>query len=216
MTTDRQSFEDITAGLRTKSDKIRALAQAGYLRTEISVLLDIRYQHVRKVLVDAGINEGLKKEVQLEREPVSVAMHEDVGSSGYEPTSWEVLLRAGFRFLGEWRPGEDEGFQLDATAPADRGVYAFVVDDVVMYVGLTQRGLKRRLDGYRRGYEQQRTNARVKALILNALSSGKRVKVLIATPEEGFWNGLPVNTSAGLEAGMITKIQPPWNILGVG
>lgn len=49
-------------------------------------------------------------------------------------------MRAGFRFLGEWK-GENEDFQIDAKAPVDAGVYSFIVDDVVMYVGLTQRGL---------------------------------------------------------------------------
>jgi hypothetical protein len=213
---DRKSFEEVTLGLETKSDRIRALALAGYMRTEISSLLDIRYQHVRNVLVDAGITEGFKprEEVRLEREPVVVEVGEDDSPEGSADTSWEVLLRARFRFLGEWK-GENDDFQIDAKAPVDAGVYSFVVDDVVMYVGLTQRGLRTRLDGYRRGYERQKTNARVKALILEALGSGKRVKVLVAVPEAGEWNGLPVNTAAGLEAGLISMIQPAWNILGV-
>ena len=59
METNRVSFEDVTAGLATKSDKIRALAKAGYARVEIAALLGIRYQHVRKVLLDAGITGGL-------------------------------------------------------------------------------------------------------------------------------------------------------------
>ena len=42
--------DEITKGLQTTSDKIRALAKANYDRTEISKLLDIRYQHVRNVL----------------------------------------------------------------------------------------------------------------------------------------------------------------------
>ncbi|MBY5318235.1 GIY-YIG nuclease family protein [Rhizobium leguminosarum] len=210
----RLTYEEVTKGLETKSDQIRALAKAGYLRTEIASLLKIRYQHVRKVLVDAGIIEGLQKEVRLEREPVVIEVDEEEGTpTAVPPTSWEVLLRAGFHFLGEWQP-EDEGFVLDATAPVDKGVYSFVVDDVVMYVGLTQRGLRGRLNAYRRGYERQRTNARVKALILEALATGKRVKVLVATPADGSWNGLPVHTSAGLEAGMIGMIKPAWNILG--
>lgn len=45
-------MNDVTAGLQTKSDKIRALAKAGYSRAEIARYLDIRYQHVRNVLVD--------------------------------------------------------------------------------------------------------------------------------------------------------------------
>lgn len=209
---DRPSFEEVVSGLETKSDMIRALARAGYMRTEIASLLGIRYQHVRKVLVDAGITEGLqpREEVSLEREPVIVEVGDDDTDEASTGTSWEVLLRAGFHFLGEWKV-ENEDFQIDAKAPADAGVYSFVVDDVV----LTQRGLRARLDGYRRGYERQRTNARVKALIQDALAAGKRVKVLVATPAASEWNGLPVNTAAGLEAGLIAKIQPAWNILGV-
>ncbi|WP_313195381.1 GIY-YIG nuclease family protein [Shinella zoogloeoides] len=212
----RPTFDEVTAGLQTKSDMIRGLARAGYLRTEIASLLGVRYQHVRKVLVDAGITEGFKPraEVSLEREPVVVEVGDDDSADGSTETSWEVLLRAGFHFLGEWK-GENEDFQIDARVPADAGVYSFVVDDVVMYVGLTQRGLRARLDGYRRGYERQRTNARVKALIQEALAAGKRVKVLVATPAAAEWNGLPVNTAAGLEAGLISMIQPAWNILGV-
>ncbi|QOD63853.1 GIY-YIG nuclease family protein [Ochrobactrum sp. MT180101] len=212
----RPTFHDVTTGLQTKSEMIRALARAGYMRTEIASLLGIRYQHVRKVLVDAGITEGLqsREEVSLEREPVVVEVGDDDTDEASTGTSWEVLLRAGFHFLGEWK-GENEDFQIDARAPADAGVYSFVVDDVVMYVGLTQRGLRARLDGYRRGYERQRTNARVKALIQEALAAGKRVKVLVAVPTASEWNGLPVNTAAGLEAGLIAKIQPAWNILGV-
>jgi bifunctional DNA-binding transcriptional regulator/antitoxin component of YhaV-PrlF toxin-antitoxin module len=43
----------LTAGLTTKSDKIRALGKAGYARQQIADFLGIRYQHVRNVLVDA-------------------------------------------------------------------------------------------------------------------------------------------------------------------
>ena len=43
----------LTAGLSTKSDKIRALGKAGYPRQQIADFLGIRYQHVRNVLVDA-------------------------------------------------------------------------------------------------------------------------------------------------------------------
>ena len=211
MTMARRSFLEITESLETKSDKIRALVREGYLRTEIAELLGIRYQHVRKVLVDAGITEGLQKEVAFERTPVEVEVEDEVDT----PTSWEVLLRAGFLFLGEWVPGGDGGLRLDAKAPSDAGVYAFIVDDVVMYVGLTERGLHARLEGYRRGHERQKTNARVKALIEEALVAGKRVKVLVATPEPMSWKGLPITTAAGLEAGLIAMIQPEWNILGV-
>ena len=45
-------MESLTAGLPTKSAKIRALAGAGYSRSEIADFLNIRYQHVRNVLVN--------------------------------------------------------------------------------------------------------------------------------------------------------------------
>lgn len=46
------SMDEVAAGFRTKSDKIRALSKAGYSRAEIARFLEIRYQHVRNVLID--------------------------------------------------------------------------------------------------------------------------------------------------------------------
>lgn len=40
-----------TENLKTKSDKIRALDRLGAKRSEIATYLNIRYQHVRNVLV---------------------------------------------------------------------------------------------------------------------------------------------------------------------
>jgi hypothetical protein len=68
----RISAAEIIARFDTKSDRIRALAKAGYLRTEISKLLNIRYQHVRKVLTDAGIKDGLQYRVAIDRSPFVV------------------------------------------------------------------------------------------------------------------------------------------------
>lgn len=48
-------FERVTAGLKTKSDKIRALSRSGAPTAEIARFLDIRYQHARNVLVEAGL-----------------------------------------------------------------------------------------------------------------------------------------------------------------
>jgi hypothetical protein len=208
--TSRTPFEDVTAGLTTKSDKIRALATAGYARVEIAALLGIRYQHVRKVLLDAGITGGLKNvRLEVENEPVEVELSDDT-----EPVNSEFLLQAGFRLLGNWTQPAPGEILLSAKAPNDPGVYAFILEGVIVYVGLTQTGLKTRLDHYRRGYEGQRTNQRIKELIAAALAKGRRVEVLIAVPPELDWNGLPINTAAGLEMGLIKSIKPAWNILG--
>ncbi len=66
-----------------------------------------------------------------EREPVLV----DAEPAPREATSWEVLLRAGFQLLGEWTRDPESTIQLDAEAPAAPGVYAFIVDNAVAYVG---------------------------------------------------------------------------------
>jgi hypothetical protein len=208
--TNRTPFEDVTAGLDTKSDKIRALAKVGYARAEIAVLLGIRYQHVRKVLLDAGITGGLKKVmVEVENEPVVIELSEDT-----EPVTSEFLLKAGFKLLGSWTQAVPGEILLSAKAPNDPGVYAFILEGVIVYVGLTQTGLRTRLDHYRRGHERQRTSRRVKGLIAAALVEKKSVELLIAIPPALAWNGLPINTAAGLEMGLIKSIKPVWNILG--
>jgi hypothetical protein len=48
---ERRRMERIAGALPTKSAKIRALDAAGYKRARIADFLDIRYQHVRNVLV---------------------------------------------------------------------------------------------------------------------------------------------------------------------
>jgi hypothetical protein len=206
----RLPANEVTKGLDTISDKIRALGRAGYDRVEISKLLDIRYQHVRQVLIQAGIRGGLRRQLEIEREPVTI----DAEPALRQTTSWEVLLHAGFALLGEWASTPEKGIRLAAAAPAAPGVYAFVLNDVIVYVGLSHSGLKRRMDQYRRGHLKQRTSTRVRQLIVNALANGQRIKVVVAMPLLQEWNGLPVNTAAGLEAGLIQLIRPEWNILG--
>lgn len=193
----RRAPEELIQGVKTTSDKIRALANGGYDRVETAKILDIRYQHVRNVLLRSGIAAGLRREVEAEREPVEA----DAAAPPREDSSWTVLTDARFQFLGEW------------TVP---GVYAFVVDDIVVYVGLTLSGLKTRLDQYRRGHKGQKTSSRINGRITDTLRAGKKVKVLVATPEPSEWQELPLNTAAGLEAGLIEMIRPSWNIRGAG
>ena len=209
MTEERVEADKVVEGLTTKADKIRALANAGYLRTEISKFLGIKYQHVRHVLVRSGFEGGLQSGRGDDRSVVPPQPMQNLP----EPTSWEVLLRAGFQFAGKWELVDGE-LNLDASIPSESGVYAFVLDDFIVYIGLTLTGLRTRMSHYRRGHARQRTSARVKNLIVEALQSGKRVKILTAMPEPLNWNDLPVDTAAGLEAGLIREFRPAWNIQG--
>jgi bifunctional DNA-binding transcriptional regulator/antitoxin component of YhaV-PrlF toxin-antitoxin module len=56
MQAEKVDFEQVTAGLKTKSDKIRALSRHGVPTAEIARYLDIRYQHARNVLKEAGLH----------------------------------------------------------------------------------------------------------------------------------------------------------------
>jgi AbrB family looped-hinge helix DNA binding protein len=51
-------MEELTRGLTTKSAKMRALAKAGYARSEIARFLGTRYQFVRNVLVQDEARQG--------------------------------------------------------------------------------------------------------------------------------------------------------------
>jgi hypothetical protein len=90
----------------------------------------------------------------------------------------------------------------------------FVVNDEVVYVGVTRRTLVKRMNDYRRGHPGQRTSSRIKKLIHETLAGGTAVRLLYAVPDNSTWNGLPVVVAAGLEAGLISMFRPKWNKIG--
>lgn len=198
----------VIAGLPTKSEMIRALARAGYSRTEIAKYLEIRYQHVRNVLVQAGITAGKRNDLTRARDKRVEKTAE----------SWPAsrLLTSGFQKVSECHLTGDGTFQYSARSPAKPGVYAFSVNGLVAYIGLTRGDLRTRLGHYVYGHEKQRTSARVKGLILSALANGDNVEVYVACPPDLEWNGLPVDGASGLETGLIRLIKPPWNRQGAG
>lgn len=206
MLTERTPVDVVIRDMRTTSDKIRALAQAGYLRKEISALLHIRYQHVRKVLLDSGITSGLVAKSPTRSSPIPIRVKPAVSISP------DVLLRSGFLEIGNWMLIGDNGIALNGRASSAPGVYVFVIGDEIVYVGLTLRNLQGRMNQYRRGDPRQRTSARINGRIKAALAEGAAVKVFTAQPEASQWNELPVNTAAGLEYGLIQSLTPVWNI----
>lgn len=221
--TSRPNPDTEIAGLTSKADRIRALAYAGYLRTEIADLLGIRYQHVRHVLERSGVSLGKMRASERDEGPAAapVATVRPGRTPKLTPVPVEAfpparLLDAGFVRIGEWTAVNEEAFALDSAAPREPGVYVFVVDGVISYIGLTQRGLRGRMAHYVRGHSRQRTSARIKGRILAALAAGCRIEVLVATPEATTWNDLPVQIAPGLEAALIRLIQPEWNMQGLG
>ena len=194
----------------TTSWKIRELAKSGFLRTEIRDLLEIRYQHVQGVLIKSGIGGG---KTSSTNKSVDTALNNQNMEPYVPEFNWRKLTECGFISVGEWVTDQDE-IVLNGEIPTEPGVYAFILDGQVAYVGLTQSSLKNRMYHYRIGHYRQRTSSRVKELIKSALAEGLSVRILICTPDNLEWNGLPVHTAPGLEAGLISLIKPIWNIQG--
>lgn len=130
-----------------------------------------------------------------------------------KPASENVLRRAGFKRVGEWTLSDD-GIQLTGNISDEPSVYAHVVDGGVYYVGSTTMGLKKRMYFYERPGKGQKTNLRINPLIADQLRSGKKVWLLAANPGQSTWNRLPVDLVPGLEAGLLKKLNLPWNIRG--
>ncbi|CAK7262075.1 MULTISPECIES: GIY-YIG nuclease family protein [unclassified Shinella] len=124
------------------------------------------------------------------------------------------LMAAGFRPAGRWET--PDGASLARGFDVDRkpGVYVYAVNGVIAYVGSAQRGLHRRLRHYEIS-KKMKTAMRIRSEILASLARGDAVDVyLLPAPPAMFWNGLPVDAIAGIEDGLIRKINPPWNIRG--
>jgi hypothetical protein len=124
----------------------------------------------------------------------------------------ETLLRAGFWLAAEWHIDQDDGLRLNNKLSNDVGVYAFVKDAMVVYVGVATMGLAKRLYFYGRPGASQRTSLRLNGVIRNELTAGASIQVLVATPDDQQWHGLPVHGAAGLELGLIKAFDLPWNM----
>ena len=132
------------------------------------------------------------------------------------PTA-SALVAGGFARTGVWVMAESSGFiRLVTETPVSHepGVYAFIVEEDVRYIGSAQRGLHRRF----RQYEISKTlmtTHRVRQEILAVLSSSHEVAVLTMVPAPmTLDSGLPLDSVVGLEAGLIRAFQPAWNLRG--
>ena len=127
------------------------------------------------------------------------------------------LLRVGFEEVGAWLlEGDTIKCQLPKHGESKKILYAFVSGDQVLYVGKSVRSLAQRLNGYRNPGPTQRTNTKVHRKIKDVLRQGKEVKILVFAPSEDeiIYRGIPLNLAAGLEDGLIARLQPPWNDTG--
>jgi hypothetical protein len=98
--------------------------------------------------------------------------------------------------------------------PQKAGVYAFAINGIVQYVGLASKSLRQRLGFYRKPGASQRTNVRLNEIIRGHIEKGTVVQILIGHPPDFEWNGLRINGAEGLEAGLISEFELPWNMRG--
>ena len=103
-------------------------------------------------------------------------------------------------------------------------LYAFVSNQIVRYVGVTERTFLNRMYGYRMPGRGQATNIRVNSQITQLLLEGASVRVYcLSGTEEVFYRGIRINLPAGIENPLICRIAQfhidngipqLWNIRG--
>ncbi|MHA1600475.1 MAG: GIY-YIG nuclease family protein [Alphaproteobacteria bacterium] len=124
----------------------------------------------------------------------------------------ERLIASGFALSARWKLQAKSRVQLIGEPPKQPGVYAFAVDGEVCYVGSARLGIAKRLRPYEITKDKTRPAFRIRTLIRKALKSGSEVTVLtIVNLKPIQQRGLPVDLIAGIEVGLIRKLQPKWN-----
>lgn len=192
----RAAQVDRRADRVTKSDQIRDLAKQGIPIAEIARKLGIRYQFAYGV---------------VSRSTNSQSAEEAAGTRVKPALTTGRLLDAGFCLSAVWIDNGSGAPCLSAKVPKSAGVYAFAVDGVAVYVGLASMGLSKRIYFYQRPGSTQRTSLRLNAMLCDLLREQRIVEIYTAMPEDGEWNGLPVDRCAGLELGLIRRFDLPWN-----
>jgi len=132
-------------------------------------------------------------------------------------TGLDKLIAAGFVKAGCW--SRDSSGKLIADLAVHnthiRALYAFVVDEQVMYVGKTARSLKKRMSNYRnaegRLNSTQVTNVRNSARIAGALNDGKLVEIYAFAAPDMSYGGFVLDLAAGLEDSIVLMLDPTWN-----
>jgi hypothetical protein len=127
------------------------------------------------------------------------------------------LTDRGFRYGGEWPVGAEMRTQLLDQIPSTPGVYAFVADNEVCYIGKANN-LHNRLQRYTRPNSDglNGTAIRVRKKVRQALKAGKKVSAYFITPDvrSVTWNDFSLNVVPGLEESLIREMLPEWNEYG--
>jgi hypothetical protein len=135
------------------------------------------------------------------------------------------LADVGFELVDQWRlvvptrsirgwTRNSGGIGADVPQSPLNAVYAFAVDKVVTYIGVTDQGLARRFTGYENpgpNSTGSRICATIKAVIQNEMS----VQIFAWFDKEKTAIGeFALDRCYSFEKALIAELDPPWNKLG--
>jgi hypothetical protein len=131
--------------------------------------------------------------------------------------SLRKLRAAGFTAHGAFtgrRPAEFS--KISGVIPVRPGVYAFVIDGEVVYVG-SANYLDRRLNSYLSILRREQTaDSRTPRLVVReiraALMRGKRVSIMVCQPAEILCGGIKIDPTLSLEKALIGLCAPRLNV----
>jgi hypothetical protein len=118
----------------------------------------------------------------------------------------EQLDKLGFGYVGAWRTPECRVHQA-AWIKHKRGIYAFVVDGSIKYIGKTDDALHRRLRNYSRRCFRPTGSRRLRpahAGIVRTIAETGTVHVYALIPDAAI-------LATDLEGDLIRQFQPSWN-----
>ena len=137
-----------------------------------------------------------------------------------------TLKQCGFACIGKWSLGEYKStkhlshmsglkYSIDVHNKAQGFVYAFSVDDEVVYVGETTQAMGERFNSYRYGNPLVRdTDNRVKKRITKALEERQKVLIWFYSQTTDFQfagESLSISVNKPIEEELIRRLSPELN-----
>jgi hypothetical protein len=131
--------------------------------------------------------------------------------------SLKDLKNVGFKQCAVWRLRDDNSafLEVEDVISEKPGIYLFVVDGKVRYVGKADDTLHKRVHSYQRRMGGTKRPRPVHKGIRDALERGDKVTVFTLDIKEPriikSKEGIPLDRLVGIEAGLIETIDPDWN-----
>lgn len=123
------------------------------------------------------------------------------------------LIAIGFEKVGCWKVHDSVlTLELSRMNSQSNILYAFINNNLVLYVGKTTVALEKRMAGYLRPSSTQRTNARNHRSLLSLLEQNQQIDIYAWADTGNHRIGeFHLNYAAGLEDSIIKMLAPPWN-----